>query len=138
MPIITISRGTMSGGRSTAECLSRALGYPCIGLEILQEAASKVGISVEDLTGKLESPPALFARLTQERKRYLLALQTALVSASDLFDSRRKGGAAIIVQRACFEGVLQVTRGDALRAALLDGIGPAKAFGCGLLSLARV
>lgn len=77
------------------------------------------------------------AWLQRQGERHGFALQTALVSASDLFDSRRKGGAAVIVQRACFEGVLQVTSGDALRAALFDGIGPAKAFGCGLLSLAR-
>ncbi len=78
MPIITISRGTMSGGRSTADCLARALGYPCVGREILQEAAKKVGVPVEDLSGKLEAPPSRFHRLTQERKRYLLAVQTAL------------------------------------------------------------
>ena len=78
MAIITISRGTLSGGRKTAECLARMLGYPCVGREILQKAARKVGVSVEDLSGKLEAPPSLFARLTQERKRYLLAVQTAL------------------------------------------------------------
>ena len=37
-----------------------------------------------------------------------------------------------------FEGILEVTSADALRAALRDGIGPGKAFGCGLLSLAEV
>jgi cytidylate kinase len=68
----------LSGGRSTAECLSRALGYPCVGREILQEAARTVGVPVEDLSGKLEAAPSLFHRLTQERKRYLLAVQTAL------------------------------------------------------------
>ncbi len=36
-----------------------------------------------------------------------------------------------------FEGLLQVTDPDALSAAVRDGIGPAKAFGFGLLSLAR-
>lgn len=77
------------------------------------------------------------AWLQRQGERHGFALQGALVSASDLLDSRRKGSAPILVQRACFEGVLQATRDDALRAALLDGIGPAKAFGCGLLSLAR-
>ena len=78
MPIITISRGTLSGGRKTAECLARTLGYPCVGREILQDAARKLGVSVEDLSGKLEAPPSLWARLTQERKTYLLAVQTVL------------------------------------------------------------
>ncbi|MCC7366301.1 MAG: type I-E CRISPR-associated protein Cas6/Cse3/CasE [Dehalococcoidia bacterium] len=39
---------------------------------------------------------------------------------------------------ALFEGVLEVTDGDRLRAAIAEGIGPGKAFGCGLLSLAPV
>lgn len=78
MAIITISRGTLSGGRRTADCLARALGYPCVGREILQKAAAKVGVSGESLSQKLEAPPSLFARLTQERKTYLLAVQTAL------------------------------------------------------------
>jgi cytidylate kinase len=78
VPIITISRGTLSGGRKAAECLASMLGYPSLGREILHEAARKVGVPVEDLTGKLEAAPSLFARLTQERKNYLLAVQTAL------------------------------------------------------------
>jgi cytidylate kinase len=82
VPIITISRGTLSGGRRTAECLAETLGYPCIGREILQEAARRIGVPVEDLSEKLEAPPSLFARLTQERKRYLLAVQTALAEYS--------------------------------------------------------
>ncbi|UCC83729.1 MAG: cytidylate kinase-like family protein [Gemmatimonadota bacterium] len=78
MAIITISRGTLSGGRAVAECLADALEYPCVGREILQEAARKLGAPEEDLMGKLEAPPSRWARLTQERKRHLLALQTAL------------------------------------------------------------
>lgn len=78
MAIITISRGTLSGGRATAECLAGELGYPCVGREILQEAARKLGAPEEDLTGKLEARPSRWARLTQQRKDYLLAVQTAL------------------------------------------------------------
>jgi cytidylate kinase len=78
MPIITISRGTMSGGRAVAECLAETLGCPCIGREVLQDAAAKLGASMEDLAGKFETPPGLWARLTHKRKNYLLAVQTAL------------------------------------------------------------
>ncbi|MCK6589666.1 MAG: type I-E CRISPR-associated protein Cas6/Cse3/CasE [Polyangiaceae bacterium] len=39
---------------------------------------------------------------------------------------------------AIFEGRLRVTDADAFRAALAEGIGPAKAFGFGLLSIQRV
>lgn len=38
---------------------------------------------------------------------------------------------------AIFEGRLRVTNADAFRAALAEGIGPAKAFGFGLLSIQR-
>ncbi|MFD6345022.1 type I-E CRISPR-associated protein Cas6/Cse3/CasE [Streptomyces roseolus] len=42
----------------------------------------------------------------------------------------------ITLSTATFEGRLRVTDPTALRAALLEGIGPAKSYGCGLLTLA--
>ncbi|GAB7026583.1 type I-E CRISPR-associated protein Cas6/Cse3/CasE [Geotalea toluenoxydans] len=41
------------------------------------------------------------------------------------------------IQQVSFQGVFNVTGPDALAALVKTGIGPAKAFGCGLLSLAR-
>lgn len=41
-------------------------------------------------------------------------------------------------QSVLFDGILRVTDPDLLRMALINGIGPAKGFGFGLLSLARV
>jgi cytidylate kinase len=76
--IITISRGSLSGGRAVAECLADRLGYPNLGREVLQEAAEQMGISVESLQGKFETTPGLWARLTHDRQKYLLAVQTAL------------------------------------------------------------
>jgi cytidylate kinase len=76
--IITISRGTLSGGRAVAECLAETLGYPCVGREILQQAAQALGASEETVRRKLETPPGRLALLTQERQRYLLAVQAAL------------------------------------------------------------
>ncbi len=78
MSIITISRGTLSGGAATAECLAGVLGYRCVGREILLEAAGRIGVSEEDLSKKLEASPSRWARLTRERRTYLLAVQTAL------------------------------------------------------------
>ena len=46
------------------------------------------------------------------------------------------GGSQVTLSTATFEGVLTVTDTAALRTALLAGIGPAKAYGCGLLTLA--
>lgn len=45
-------------------------------------------------------------------------------------------GSQVSLSTATFEGVLAVTDTEALRTALLTGIGPAKAYGCGLLTLA--
>jgi cytidylate kinase len=76
--IITISRGSLSGGRALAECLSTRLGYPDVGLEVLQEAAESVGASEEAFRGKYETTPGLWARLTHEREKYVLAVKAAL------------------------------------------------------------
>ena len=78
MAIITISRGSLSGGRALAECLSTRLGYPNVGLEVLQEAAESVGASEEAFRGKYETTPGLWARLTHEREKYVLAVKAAL------------------------------------------------------------
>jgi len=76
--IITISRGSLSGGRALAECLSTRLGYPNVGLEVLQEAAESLGASEEAFRGKYETTPGLWARLTHEREKYVLAVKAAL------------------------------------------------------------
>jgi cytidylate kinase len=78
VPIITISRGTLSGGRAVAECLAEQLDYPCVGREVLVEAATALGASEEAVRSKLETPPGRWALLTQERQRYVVAVQAAL------------------------------------------------------------
>lgn len=50
----------------------------------------------------------------------------------------RRGGSEVTIVRATFQGVLEVTSADTLRAALVNGVGRAKAYGCGLLTLAPV
>lgn len=77
------------------------------------------------------------AWLQRQGERHGFQVESAWVSTSDLLDSRRGGSAPIMVRRACFEGVFQVERADEVRQALGNGIGPAKAFGCGLLSVVR-
>jgi hypothetical protein len=44
MPIITISRGTFTGGKKLAGCLSELLKYPCISREVLAEAGEQYGV----------------------------------------------------------------------------------------------
>lgn len=52
--------------------------------------------------------------------------------------SRNKGEKPIQFSSVDFRGVLEVTDAGPFRQALFGGIGPAKAFGCGLLLVARM
>lgn len=49
----------------------------------------------------------------------------------------RRDTATVTMGVATFQGVLAVTDPDLLRAALVEGIGRGKAYGCGLMTLAR-
>ncbi|WFE28279.1 type I-E CRISPR-associated protein Cas6/Cse3/CasE [Solwaraspora sp. WMMD791] len=49
---------------------------------------------------------------------------------------RRGGDHPVVIRTATFDGVLSVRDPDALRRALTAGIGHAKAYGCGLMTLA--
>ncbi len=78
MAIITISRGTMSGGESLAKCLSERLGIPAVSQEILQEASKRFGISQSLLLQQLEKTKGLIPGPSTERGLYLAAIQLAL------------------------------------------------------------
>ena len=94
-------------------------------------------------------------RLSAERKRVPLIheeqqiewLRRKLGDSANLLEAQiadgrvlhfRRKGVLGKVATITFNGLLQVTEPGGLTEAVEDGIGPAKAFGCGLLSLARV
>lgn len=85
----------------------------------------------------LTSEEAQLAWLSRQGERCGFHVEMALVTASDKLVSR-KGQVRIQLQRALFEGILRARDVTALDNAVQAGIGPGKAFGCGLLSLARV
>lgn len=61
------------------------------------------------------------------------------VAVSDRRNLRfRRGSGSVTLTTARFDGVLEVADPEALRAALTQGIGRAKGYGCGLLTLAPV
>ena len=68
----------MSGGKNLAECISGSLRIPCLGREILVNAAAKLGVPEEILAKKMESGPGLWDRLTLERRIYVVAVQASL------------------------------------------------------------
>ena len=78
MAIITISRGTFSGGQSLAEAVAEKLGYRCIAREVLAEAASQYGVAEEKLSKAFSQKPGFFEHLTSERIHYLAYFRATL------------------------------------------------------------
>jgi len=78
MAIITISRGTFSGGQQLAECLAEKLGYRCVSGEMLLKAASQYGAPEEELSRVLSRKPGILERLNDVRDRYLTYIKAAL------------------------------------------------------------
>jgi len=79
MAIITISRGTMSGGEALAGSLSERLGWPAVGREVIKEAASTFNLSENLLAEQLDKMPGLFRKYASEKRLYMMALQSALI-----------------------------------------------------------
>jgi cytidylate kinase len=78
MPIITISRGSLSGGTALAECVAQRLGYGCVSREVLVEAAAKYGVPEAKLSDFLDKVPGFWERLTVSRRLYLLFIQAMM------------------------------------------------------------
>src|SRR4030042_3484552 len=78
MAIITISRGTFSGGQSLAQCIAEKLGYRCISRKVVVGAAKQYGVPLEKLSKALAEPPAFLERLTTERVHYLAYIRAAI------------------------------------------------------------
>jgi len=76
--IITISRGTFSGGKALAERLAARLGYPCLSREVVVEAAREFDISPEKLAEAMEKPAAAWRQEYGERTRYLNYIRATL------------------------------------------------------------
>ena len=78
MSIITISRGSLSGGQSLAERLADRLGYRCISSEALIETAAKYGVPEPKLSEVFDKTPSFWERLTKSRRLYLIFIQAAM------------------------------------------------------------
>lgn len=78
MPVITISRGSLSGGQELAELVAKRLGYRCVSREVLIEAAAKYGIPEPKLEELFDKKPGFWEWLTRSRERYLVFMQAAM------------------------------------------------------------
>jgi CRISPR system Cascade subunit CasE len=63
-------------------------------------------------------------------------LHTAATSQAERKSWRKRGQPPLTLHTVQFDGRLQITDAAKFKTAVQTGIGPAKAFGCGLLSLA--
>ena len=78
MSVITISRGSFSGGKMLAECLASNLGYRCVDREVIVERAAARGVSQEELAEALQKPPGFLDRFRHRKYLYLVLIQAAL------------------------------------------------------------
>jgi cytidylate kinase len=78
MAIITISRGTFSGGKELAECVASRLGYRLLSREVLVKAAAEFGVPLDKLSQALTDKPGRLERMRPERVHYLAYIQAAL------------------------------------------------------------
>ena len=78
MPIITIYQGASGEGQELAETVAEALGYRCVGREVLVEASRRYGIAEAKLNDIVEKGPHWWERLLQDLRPYRIALQAAL------------------------------------------------------------
>lgn len=80
--------------------------------------------------------PQQIAWLQRQGERHGFTVEQCLVTDTCRLEAGDgKGTKNIVLLQACFEGFLRVDNTERLHHALLQGIGPGKAFGCGLLSL---
>ncbi len=78
MSVVTISRGTMSGGKLIAEQLAAELGFRCVDRDVIVEKAAASGVSQDELRDALLKPPTLLERFQHKRYLYLTLIQAAL------------------------------------------------------------
>jgi len=79
MSIITISRGSSSYGKETAEKLAEKLGYECVSREILIEASEQFNIPEIKLIHAIHDNPSVFNRFTHGKEKYIAYIRAALL-----------------------------------------------------------
>jgi cytidylate kinase len=78
MSIVTISRGTFSGAKAIAECVSGRLGYDCVSREVLLHAAREYGVSIDALVAARAEPLRFVERLGRQRDVYVAVIRASL------------------------------------------------------------
>ena len=79
MAIITISRGSYTHGKIVANKIAEALGYRCIGRELLIEASKEFNIPEIKLTQAISNAPSILDRFTYGKEKYISYIQAAFL-----------------------------------------------------------
>jgi len=79
MGVITISRGSYSKGKETAEKLAQQLGYECISRDILLEASANFNITELKLIRAIHDAPSIFDRFEHGKEKYILFIREAFL-----------------------------------------------------------
>jgi cytidylate kinase len=106
MPIVTISRGSASGGSLLAESLATRLGFDIISREEIIQKAAVFGASEAKLEKALLEPPGFWDRFKHDRRRYLIFIREALCERAQKDDVIYHGNAGHLLLR----GISHVVR----------------------------
>ena len=79
MGIITISRGSYSKGKETAEKLAAVLGYECISRDVLLEASEHFNIPEVKLVRAIHDAPSFFERFKHGKEKYVIFIREAFL-----------------------------------------------------------
>ena len=91
MSLITISHSTGSGGHQIAQMVARSLKLELFDDLRLQQEASKLGISNDDIRGMNEKAPGFFDQILSRKPEMYLEFMEALI-----YEVARKGTGVII------------------------------------------
>ena len=83
MTIVTISRGSFSGGVAVAEAVAERLGVPCISREVVRDAARAAGLEEKALVATLEEPPRFWEKQPGRIPAHLNLVRTELLERAD-------------------------------------------------------
>lgn len=106
MPIVTISRGSASGGLFLAEELAKRLNFEVVSREEIIQRAAGFGVPEAKLEEALLEPPSFWDRFKHDRRRYLIFLQEALCERAQKDNLIYHGNAGHLLLR----GVSHVVR----------------------------
>jgi cytidylate kinase len=78
MPVLLVSRGTMSGGELLAECLSRA-DFRCVTREDLLASVNRHGELANRVTAEIEKATQAYEKFSELRRPYKILMRHALL-----------------------------------------------------------